>query len=81
MPKKVLSGVVVKASGDKTVSVDVQRTVKHPKYHKIIKRSKKYAAHDELNACKVGDKVQIQESKPISKNKRFVIMTADKAKA
>jgi len=81
MPKKVLSGVVVKTSGDKTVSVDVERTIKHPKYHKIIKKSKKYAAHDELNACKVGDKVEIQESKPISKNKRFVVMSSNKAQA
>jgi small subunit ribosomal protein S17 len=79
MPKKVLSGVVVKNSGDKTVSVEVVRTVKHPKYHKIVKRTKKYAAHDEANACKVGDKVEIQESRPISKNKRFVVLKAEQA--
>ena len=79
MPKKVLSGVVVKNSGDKTVSVEVVRTVKHPKYHKIVKRTKKYAAHDEANACKIGDKVEIQESRPISKNKRFVVLKAEQA--
>jgi small subunit ribosomal protein S17 len=79
MPKKVLSGVVVKNSGDKTVSVEVVRTVRHPKYHKIVKRTKKYAAHDEANACKIGDKVEIQESRPISKNKRFVVLKAEQA--
>lgn len=79
MPKKVLNGVVVKSSGNKTVSVEVVRTVRHPRYHKIIKRTKKYAAHDEANACKVGDKVDIQESRPISKNKRFVVLQAQQA--
>ena len=79
MPKTVLSGVVVKNSGDKTVSVEVVRTVRHPKYHKIVKRTKKYAAHDEANACKIGDKVEIQESRPISKNKRFVVLKAEQA--
>ncbi len=79
MPKKVLSGVVIKNSGDKTVSVEVVRTVKHPKYKKIVKRTKKYAAHDESNACKVGDKVEIQESRPISKNKRFVVLQSAQA--
>ncbi len=79
MAKKVLSGVVIKNSGDKTVSVEVVRSVKHPRYHKIVKRTKKYAAHDELNTCKVGDKVEIQESRPISKNKRFVVLTSAKA--
>ena len=79
MARKVLSGVVIKNSGDKTVSVEVVRSVKHPRYHKIIKRTKKYAAHDELNSCKVGDKVEIEESRPISKNKRFVVLTSAKA--
>lgn len=74
MPKKILSGVVVAKSGDKTISVKVTRTVKHKKYHKIIKRSKNYAVHDESNSMEVGQKVSIQESVPISKNKRFVVL-------
>jgi len=76
MPKRILQGVVVSNSGDKTVSVLVERTIKHPKYMKIIKRSKKYAAHDPENRYKVGDKVKIIESMPISKSKRWLVLEA-----
>jgi small subunit ribosomal protein S17 len=76
MPKRILQGVVVSDACDKTVIVEVQRRVMHPVYKKFITRSKKYAAHDEQNAFKVGDLVRIEESRPISKNKRFVVLAA-----
>jgi len=76
MPKRVLQGVVVSDVQDKTVVVRVERRVMHPVYKKYIMRSKKYAAHDEQNAFKVGDLVRIEESKPISKNKHFVVLPA-----
>lgn len=68
--KRQLQGVVVSDSMDKTVVVLVERTVKHKLYKKYIRLHKKYAAHDELNACSIGDKVLISESKPLSKRKR-----------
>ena len=74
MPKRVLTGTVVSDKGEKTVVVRVDRRVKHPLYGKIIKLSKKYHAHDEANAAKVGDVVWIQESAPISKNKRWTLV-------
>jgi small subunit ribosomal protein S17 len=74
MPKRVLTGVVVSDKADKTVTVRVERRVMHPVYKKFITRSKKYAAHDEANACKTGDKVRIEECRPISKSKRWVVM-------
>jgi small subunit ribosomal protein S17 len=77
MPKRILQGVVVSDVQDKTVVVRVERRVMHPVYKKYIMRSKKYAAHDEQNAFKVGDLVRIEESRPISKNKRFVVLAAD----
>ena len=77
MPKRILQGVVVSDVQDKTVVVRVERRVMHPMYKKYIMRSKKYAAHDEQNAFKVGDVVRIEESRPISKNKRFVVLAAD----
>ena len=67
MPKRILQGVVVSDKMDKTVVVQVERRVMHPVYKKYIKSSKKYHAHDENNACKVGDVVRIQECRPISK--------------
>lgn len=76
MPKRILQGVVVSDVQDKTVVVRVERRVMHPVYKKYIMRSKKYAAHDEQNAFKVGDLVRIEESRPISKNKRFVVLAA-----
>ena len=71
MPRRVMQGVVVSDKMDKTVVVSVERRVMHPIYKKFIRRSKKYAAHDEGNAHKVGDKVKIRECKPISKNKSW----------
>lgn len=76
MPKRILSGSIVSKSGDKTVSVLVERTIRHPKYMKIIKRSKKYAAHDADNKYKVGDRVNIIETSPISKSKRWLVLEA-----
>ena len=72
--KKVLNGVVVSDKMDKTVTVLVNRFVKHPKYGKYIKKSKKYKAHDEKNEHKEGDKVSIIETKPISKDKTFEVV-------
>ncbi len=71
---KVLKGVVVSDKMDKTVVVEVTRFVEHKKYGKRIKRSKNYKAHDENNEKKVGDKVEIEETKPISKDKHFKIV-------
>jgi len=74
MPKRVLTGVVVSDKANKTVIVRVERRVMHPVYKKFIMRSKKYAAHDETNASKVGDLVHIEESRPISKTKHWVVL-------
>lgn len=74
MPRRVLQGTVVSDKGDKTVTVLVERRVMHPIYKKYIRTSKKYAAHDETNACKIGDAVSIIESKPISKRKRWMVV-------
>ena len=74
MPKRVLTGRVVSDKMDKTVTVLVERRVMHPLYKKFIRRSKKYAAHDEANACKEGDVVQIEECPPISKRKAWLVV-------
>ena len=74
MPKRILTGVVVSDACDKTVVVRVERRVMHPVYKKFIRRSKKYAAHDEANTHKVGDVVRIQECRPISKSKRWTVV-------
>ena len=74
MPKRVLQGVVVSDKNDKTIVVEVERRFTHPLFKKTVRRSKKYHAHDETNAHKVGDKVWIEESAPISKNKRWVVL-------
>lgn len=74
MPRRVMQGVVVSDKMDKTVTVKVERRVMHPLYKKFIRRSKKYSAHDENNACKVGNVVSIRECKPISKNKRWEVL-------
>ena len=74
MPKRVLKGVVVSDKSDKTITVLVSRKVMHPVYKKYIKRSKKYSAHDENNKFKIGELVAIQESKPISKTKKWVVV-------
>ena len=73
MPKRLLSGVVVSANNNKTIVVEVTRRVKHKLYKKIIKRAKKYHAHDENNIYKKGDIVTIQETKPISKLKCWTV--------
>lgn len=70
---KTLRGVVVKDQNDKTVVVSVPRFVKHPKYQKFFKKDKRYQAHDEKNEFKVGDKIEMTETKPMSKTKRFVV--------
>jgi small subunit ribosomal protein S17 len=74
MPKRVLTGTVVSDKADKTVVVRVERRVKHPLYGKIIKLSKKYHAHDEGNAFKLGEQVRIEESAPISKLKNWKVL-------
>jgi small subunit ribosomal protein S17 len=76
MPKRILQGTVVSDKNEKTVVVRVERRFTHPVLKKTIRRSKKYHAHDEANSHKVGDVVSIQESKPISKNKRWVVVGA-----
>ncbi|WP_336279396.1 30S ribosomal protein S17 [Bartonella sp. CB175] len=74
MPKRILQGVVVSDKSDKTVVVQVERHYSHPLLKKTVRQSKKYKAHDEANRFKVGDQIFIQESKPISKNKRWVVV-------
>ena len=69
--KRQLTGTIVSDRMDKTVVVQVERYVKHRLYHKYIRRRARFAAHDEANACKVGDQVIITESRPLSKNKRW----------
>ncbi len=78
MPKRILQGVVVSDKMDKSVVVRVERRVMHPVYKKYIKRSAKYTAHDENNLCKVGDVVQIMESRPLSKTKTWVVVSESK---
>ena len=74
MPKRILQGVVVSDKQDKTVVIRVEHQVMHPVYKKFIKKSKKYAAHDENNQFKVGDTVRIQECAPVSKNKTWTVI-------
>jgi len=76
MPKRILQGTVVSDKNEKTVVVKVERRFTHPLFKKTVRRSKNYKAHDEENKCKVGDLVSIQESKPISKDKRWVVLGA-----
>jgi small subunit ribosomal protein S17 len=73
MPKRILIGTVTSNKTDKTVTVLVERKVKHPLYGKIIRRSKKYHAHDESNEYQLGDVVRIEETKPISKTKTWAV--------
>lgn len=75
MPKRILNGVVVSDKTDKTVTVQVERRYTHPLLKKTVRRTKKYHAHDEANKFKVGDEVAIQETAPISKTKRWVVVT------
>ena len=71
--KKVLQGKVVSDRMDKTVMVLVERTVRDPKYKKYIRKRKKFMAHDEKNECHIGDRVEIVESRPLSRHKRFQV--------
>lgn len=71
--KKELVGTVVSSTNNKTITVLVETYTMHPKYHKRVKRSKKYAVHDETNKAKVGDVVRIASTKPISKTKHFYL--------
>ena len=75
MPKRILQGVVVSDKQDKTVVVSVERQVMHPVYKKFVKKSKKFAAHDENNQYKIGDRVSIEECRPISKNKSWTVVS------
>ncbi|QLH39858.1 MAG: 30S ribosomal protein S17 [Defluviicoccus sp.] len=79
MPRRILQGVVVSDKTDKTVVVLVERRVMHPIYKKFIKRSKKYMAHDESNALKIGDTVRIRECRPISKRKCWEVFAEGEA--
>ncbi len=74
MPRRVLTGRVTSDKMDKTITVLVNRRIMHPLYKKFIRRSKKYAAHDEANTCKVGDTVRIIECPPISKRKTWTVV-------
>ena len=74
MTKKILKGIVTSAKNNKTIVVEVTRKFKHPFYEKIIKRSKKYHAHDEKNKFKIGDDVKIVESKPFSRKKKWEVI-------
>ena len=77
MPRRVLQGVVVSDKMDKTVTVQVERRFKHPLYKKYIRKSKKYAAHDESNDIKIGEQVKIRECRPLSKRKKWEIVAED----
>ena len=79
--RKRLSGVVTSDKMDKTVVVAVTSTKRHPLYGKVIRRVKKYKAHDEANACKIGDTVSIIESMPYSKTKRWAVVSIDDSAA
>jgi len=74
---RTVTGQVVSNKGDKSITVLVERKVKHPVYGKFMKRSTKLHAHDEKNECQIGDKVTIQESRPISKTKSWMLVNID----
>ena len=78
MPKKILTGKVISNKMNKTITVLVERKYQHPLFNKIIKTKKKYHAHDENNKHKIGDMVKIEESKPISKLKKFKVIEVTK---
>lgn len=74
MPKRILQGTVVSDKNDKTVVVKVERRFTHPLFKKTVRRSKNYKAHDENNVKKVGDMVSIEETRPISKDKNWIVV-------
>ncbi len=76
--KREIQGIVVKIAGDKTATVVVERRVMHPRYHKTVKRFKKYLVHDEKNELAVGDKVTAIECRPLSKTKSFRLKSFEK---
>jgi len=79
--RKSRDGRVTSNSMDKTVVVEVMRLVRHPLYKRVVRRSTRYAAHDEKNECGVGDRVRIRETRPLSKTKRWaVVQILEKAK-
>jgi len=77
MPKRILQGVVVSATNDKTVVVRVERRFTHPLLKKVVRRSKKFHAHDEDNRFSEGDRVRIQECAPVSKMKKWTVLGDD----
>ena len=77
MPRRILEGIVVSTKMDKTIVVEVERKYMHPLYKKFLKSTKKYHAHNENDAIKVGDTVKIRETKPISKTKTWEVFTGD----
>ena len=76
MPKRILQGTVVSDKNDKTVVVKVERRFTHPLFKKVVRRTKNYKAHDENNSKKVGDIVSIEESRPISRDKCWIVVEA-----
>lgn len=79
MPKRILSGVVTSDKNEQTITVLVERRFKHPLLQKTVRKSKKYRAHDAQNTFKIGDAVRIEECAPISKTKRWTVVTEAKA--
>ena len=77
MPRRILEGIVTSDKTDKTITVEVERRYKHPMYKKYIRKNDKYAAHDPANQYKEGDRARIIECRPISKNKRWIVVDAD----
>jgi small subunit ribosomal protein S17 len=78
MPKRIISGTVIKKAGDKTATILVERKVLHPRYHKTVKRFKKYLVHDEKNEINVGDNISAIECRPLSKSKNFRLLEITK---
>jgi len=74
MPKRQITGTVIKIAGEKTATIVVERKVLHPRYHKTVKRFKKYLIHDEKGAAKVGDTISAIECRPMSKTKSFRLL-------
>ncbi|PON19600.1 30S ribosomal protein S17 [Candidatus Entotheonella serta] len=79
--RKVLSGEVVSDRMDKTITVRVERRIRHSVYERVVKRSKKYHAHDEQNQCRIGDQVRIIETRPLSKTKRWRLLEVVRQRA
>ena len=77
MPKRILQGVVVSNANEKTAVVRIERRVAHPRYGKVVRLTKKYHAHDEDNACQVGEVVRIEECAPISRKKRWRVIGSE----